>query len=135
MLNKENGSKRPCYFYFNDEDHKDIIWFVPISSKVQKYKLIYEKKKKIRKNVFNFVFGEVLGKEKVFLIQNIFPTTQKFIENKYKSRNQDVNISENLKYKVIQKAKNVIKLSDRGINVPFYDIQEMKKTLLEKYVK
>ena len=45
MQNKENGNKRPCYFCFNDPENKEIIWFVPISSKVDKYKVIYENKK------------------------------------------------------------------------------------------
>ena len=41
MENKENGNKRPCYFCFNDPENEKIIWFVPISSKVDKYKTIY----------------------------------------------------------------------------------------------
>ena len=79
MQNKENGNKRPCYFCFSDLRHKEIIWFVPISSKVDKYKKIYENKRKSRKNVYNFVFGKVLGKEKVFLNINhiLFVTTEK----------------------------------------------------------
>lgn len=80
------------------------------------------------------MFGDVLGKEKVFLIQNIFPTTKQFIENKYKSRNIDVKISEKLKNEVIQKFREVIKLAKKDINIPFYDINKMKDILLEKYV-
>ena len=97
MQNKENGGKRPCYFCFNDLEYPEIIWFVPISSKVEKYKQIYNKKKKTRKNVYNFVFGKVLGKEKVFLIQNMFPTKFEYIENKYIVKKQDVRIAETLK--------------------------------------
>ena len=41
MQNKESGNKRPCYFCFNDPENEKIIWFVPISSKVEKYKVIY----------------------------------------------------------------------------------------------
>lgn len=86
MENKENGNKRPCYFCFNDPENKKIIWFVPISSKIDKYKAIYENKKKKQKKVYNFVFGKVLGKEKTFLIQNIFPTTEDYIESKYQNK-------------------------------------------------
>ena len=135
MQNKESGNKRPCYFCFNDEHDSKIIWFVPISSKVQKYKKIYNSKIKRKKVVDNFVFGEVLGNEKVFLIQNIFPTTEKFIENKYRSKNKDVRISDNLQDEVIRVSKKVIELSKIGINVPFYDINKMKRILIEKYVK
>ena len=113
MQNKENGNKRPCYFCFNDIEDERIVWFVPISSKVEKYKAIYENKKKTRKKVYNFVFGKVLGKEKAFLIQNIFPTTEEYIESKYQSRNQDVEITESLKNEIIETSMNVIQFSSK----------------------
>lgn len=37
MINHENGHSRPTYFTIKD---KDILWFIPISSKVDKYKKI-----------------------------------------------------------------------------------------------
>lgn len=129
MQNKENGIKRPCYFCFRDKHNPKIIWFVPITSKVEKYKKIYESKLKLRKHVYNFVFGKVLGKEKVFLIQNIFPTTEKYILDKYIINGSEVKISTRLKKEVVETAEKVIELSKRGINIPFYDIISMKKTL------
>ena len=113
-------------------ENKEIIWFVPISSKVKKYKSIYEDKKKVRKKVYNFVFGKVLGKEKAFLIQNIFPTIEEYIESKYQNKMQDVEITETLKQEIIETSMNVIKLAQKGINIPFYDIIEMKNILLKK---
>ena len=44
MKNKENGNKRPCYYCFKSEKYDDIIWFVPVSTKVEKYQKIYNKK-------------------------------------------------------------------------------------------
>ena len=38
MGNKDGGTKRPCYFCFRDRKDKEIIWFVPISTKYDKYK-------------------------------------------------------------------------------------------------
>ena len=92
MENKENGNKRPCYFCFKDRKDKNIIWFVPISTKYEKYKKIYDNKKlKVgNRPVYNFVFGNVLGKKAVFLIQNIFPITEKYIAEKYINSNIDV---------------------------------------------
>ena len=132
MANKENDNKRPCYFCFNDPENNKIIWFVPISSKVEKYKSIYESKKKSKKKVYNFVFGKVLGKERTFLIQNIFPTTEKYIENKYQNKMQDVEITETLKQKIIKTSMTVISLAKKGINIPFYNIIEMKEILLKE---
>lgn len=131
MENKENGNKRPCYFCFTDIENPKVIWFVQISSKVDKYRKLYEEKKKFRKKVYNFVFGKVLGKEKVFLIQNMFPTTEEYIDSKYQTKKQDVVVTEILKTEIIDTAMNVIKLAQKGINIPFYDVIEMKNVLLD----
>ena len=132
MENKESGNKRPCYFCFRDRKDKDIVWFVPISTKYDKYKKIYENKKTKVGNrpVYNFVFGNVLGKKAVFLIQNIFPTTEKYIENKYVNSNIDVEIPTTVRDNVIITAIRVVELAERGINIPFYNIVEMKNILL-----
>ena len=130
MENKESGNKRPCYFCFRDKYNEKIIWFVPISTKYEKYQKIYEKKQEKQKRVYNFVFGEVVGKKAVFLIQNIFPTTEEYILEKYITDNKDVEIPLNVKNKVINTSKKVIQLAERGINVPFYNIIEMKKVLI-----
>ena len=44
MRNKENGIKRPCYFCFKSKENDKIIWFIPVSTKIDKYKKIYENK-------------------------------------------------------------------------------------------
>ena len=134
MENKDGGTKRPCYFCFRDRKDKEIIWFVPISTKYDKYKKIYDNKKLKSRNkpVYNFVFGNILGKKAVFLIQNIFPTTEKYIEEKYTNSNKDVEIPTVVKDEIIKIALRVVKLAEAGTNIPFYDIIEMKNTLLDK---
>lgn len=133
MSDKENGTKRPCFFCFRDRKDKEIIWFVPISTKYEKYKKIYDIKKEKNKNkpVYNFVFGNILGKKAVFLIQNIFPITEEYILAKYRNSNQDVDIPVVVKDEIITKSLRVIALAENGINIPFHDIQEMKILLLE----
>ena len=132
MINKENGNKRPCYFCFRDKFNKEIIWFVPISTKYEKYEKIYEHKKQKQHRVYNFVFGEVVGKKAVFLIQNIFPTTEEFVLEKYITENKDVEIALNVRKKVIAYSRQVIMKAEQGINIPFYNIIDMEKVLLKK---
>lgn len=135
MVNKENGNKRPCYFCFRDRKNKEIIWFVPISTKYEKYKKIYDSKKaKVgNKPVYNFVFGNVLGKKAVFLIQNIFPTTEEYIAEKYISSNIDVEIPLVVKNEIITTALRVVRLAEEGTHIPFYDIIEMRDILLNNH--
>ena len=132
MLNKENGKKRPCYFCFRDKYNKEIIWFVPISTKYEKYQKIYEYKKQKQHRVYNFVFGKVVGKKSVFLIQNIFPTTEEYILEKYVTENKDVEIALSVRNKIIAYSRQVIMKAEQGINIPFYNIIEMEKILLNK---
>jgi hypothetical protein len=134
MENKEGGSKRPCYFCFRDRKNKEIIWFVPISTRYDKYRKIYEDKKikSGKRPVYNFVFGNVLGKKSVFLIQNIFPTTEKYIEEKYTNSNKDVEIPTIIKDEIIRISLRVIRLAEGGTNIPFYNIIEMRNALLKK---
>lgn len=132
MENKESGTKRPCYFCFRDKYDEKIIWFVPISTKYDKYQKIFEQKSKKQKRVYNFVFGEVVGKKAVFLIQNIFPTTEEYILEKYITDSKDVEIPLNVKKKVINTSKKVIQLAEHGTLIPFYDIIEMKNILVNK---
>ena len=41
MTNHERGKKRPTYFTIKDND---ILWFIPLSSKVEEYQKIIDKK-------------------------------------------------------------------------------------------
>ncbi len=135
MQNKEEGTKRPCYLCFKDTTDDNIIWFVPISHKVDKYKKLYKEKLKKKKNVYNFVFGEVLGKEKVFLIQNIFPVTKKYITSKYKIRGKDVSVPNDLKNVIINMSINVLSIERKfkGM-ILFNDVYKMKEMLLKEEV-
>lgn len=44
MKNKENGIKRPCYYCFKSKENDKIICFIPVSTKINKYKKIYDNK-------------------------------------------------------------------------------------------
>ena len=41
MTNHERGKKRPTYFTIKENN---ILWFIPLSSKIEKYKEIVNKK-------------------------------------------------------------------------------------------
>lgn len=135
MENKESCQKRPCYFCFRDKKNKEIIWFVPLSTKYQKYKDIYEKKKSKKQNkaVYNFVFGNVLGKKTVFLIQNMFPILDTYIKEKYINSNKDVCVAKSTQAEILKTSFRVLALAERDIHVPFYNIIELKNKLLKMY--
>lgn len=135
MKNKETGNKRPCYFCFKDKINENIIWFVPISKQYEKYTTIYEKKKeKLKREPLNFVFGIVKDENAVFLIQNMFPTIEKYIEEKYQVRNNDVTISMPLQKEIIEKAESVLRLEEKNIHVSFSNLIKFREELLNDMI-
>jgi len=132
MANKESGRMRPCYYCFKDSKNNHLYWFIPVSSRVEKYTAIYEKKKKRYKRVDTIVFGYVHGKKNAFLIQNMFPTTIEYIKEQYIKQNKEVTINDDLKKELNTKANRVLELVKAGNrNLVFPDIVEIEKILLK----
>ena len=135
LQNKSNGNKRPCYFCFKDMHNNDLIWFVPISSKVEKYKNIYIHKLKSSKNhsVDTIVFGKVSGVENVFLIQNMFPCIEKYVSSQFVRKNIPVIITKSLQDEILRKANKIILLVEKGYsNLVFPNILKIKEIMISE---
>lgn len=138
MKNKENGIKRPCYYCFKSKGNDKIIWFVPVSTKVDKYKKIYENKiqKQIKLGktpaIDTIVFGYVANTYSTFLIQNMFPVTEEYIESQYIKNKVAITLSNKLQNEIISKANKVLNLYNHGMkNIIFPDIDNILKQLLK----
>ncbi len=122
MRNHENGKARPTYFCVK-EKKSDILWFIPMSSKVEKYKEIRDKKIKKYGNCDTILIEKFLGQDSVFLLQNMFPTIEKYVDH--------VHIINGVEAKVIDKvAKDlennfykIMGLIKQGKKVIFTDVE------------
>ncbi len=137
MQNKENGIKRPCYYCFKSKENEKIIWFIPVSTKIDKYKKIYNNKiqKQIKlgkkPSIDTIVFGYVADVYSTFLIQNMFPVTEKYIENQYIKNHIAITLSNKLQTEIISKANKVLNLYNHGMkNIIFPNIDKILKQLL-----
>ena len=135
MRNKGKGMKRPCFYCFKDANIDKVYWLIPITSKVQKYQIIYNKKiekqieNKKKPNVDTLVFGKVNNEERVFLIQNMFPIIERFISDTYIRNAIPVKISYELQQELETKANRVFELVRRGNRgLVFPDIINIKNT-------
>lgn len=133
LMNKGEHHKRPCFYAFQD-GKTDLFWLVPLSSKVEKYRRIYESKVANNRKCDTIVFGEFLGKENVFLIQNICPVSDEYVESEYVVTKDKVpaKINALLETEIITKAKRVIALARHGVKVVYPDILKMELELLKK---
>lgn len=136
MKNKENGNKRPCYYCFESKCNAEIMWFIPVSTRIDKYIKVYKNKmmkqiKMKRKiSVDTIVFGYVANTYNAFLIQNMFPVTKEFIEKQYVKNHVKIRISYELQIEIREKVVKVLKLYKHGMrNIVFPDINSILKKL------
>jgi len=68
-------------FSFTTIKDKEMLWFIPISFKVEKYKKIIDKK--IEKYGFcnTIIIRKIAGEDAAILLQNAFPTLEKYIDH------------------------------------------------------
>lgn len=133
MTNKEKQGNqehnRPCFFAFRDTD-SELLWLIPISSKVEKYRGIYDHKKEKYGSCDTIVFCDVLGDERAFLIQNMCPATEAYIKNEYLQPSGDPVEVDGVSYaEIIRKAKRTLSRYRRGIKAIFPDIIEIENRL------
>ncbi len=129
MQNHEKGKKRPTYFTIKE---KDILWFIPISSKVAKYQKIIAKKVKKYGFCNTILIDKIFNKEAVILLQNSFPTLEKYIDHVHTIDGKPARVPQKLEKIILENFKNLMKLHKRGIKVFFTDIDKLKEQMLNE---
>lgn len=137
MRNKERVDgkphDRPCFYAFKDEG-TGLYWMIPFSSQVEKFRGYYNSKVARYGKCDTITFGEVLGFEKAFLIQNMCPITEKYIKNEYIDGRASVpvRIDGRFEAELINKAKRVLALQRKGVKLIFPDVLKIEKELLDR---
>ena len=113
-MNKDGN--RPHYYCFRD-GNTGVYWMIPLSSRIDKYKSMMEKKEKMGKpcDIIHIVKLDN-DKESAFLIQDIFPITEKYIEREYTIAGNHLMLTKKHSVKEIErKARKVIGMLKRGV--------------------
>lgn len=129
MQNHEKGKKRPTYFTIKD---KEILWFIPISSKVDKYQRIINKKIERYGFCNTIIIRKIANVDAAILLQNAFPTLEKYIDHVHTVDGVPLKIPTDLQNEIKSLFKNMIGLRKRGINLFFTDIDSLKKKMLDE---
>jgi len=115
-LKRNKQENRPHYYCFRDT--KDgVYWMIPLSSKVEKYRTIMNKRVANNKPCDTLHIVELDNNRKsVFLIQDIFPITDEYIEREYTVNGTPLMLtSEHTVREIDRKARRVIGLLKRGV--------------------
>lgn len=129
MTNHEVGHSRPTYFTIKD---KDILWFIPLSSKVEKYQKIVKKKVIKYGDCKTILIRKVAGKDSVILLQNAFPILEKYIDHPHIIDGKPLKVIESLKEEILDDFKYMMSMKQEGFNLFFTDIDKLKEIMLEE---
>lgn len=107
---------RPHCFAIPDKEN-GIYWMIPMSSRIEKYRQIIAKRESNGKTCDILHIAKLdNNKESVFLIQDILPVTEKYINREYTIAGNHLRItSEHLAKTIQQKAKKTLVLIRKGI--------------------
>ena len=129
MINHENGHARPTYFTIKD---KDILWFIPLSSKVSKYQSIMEDKIKKYGECKSIMIDVIANKKSVILLQNAFPTLEKYIDHVHMINGKPIKVINTLKNSILENFRSLLAMKKQGKNLFFTDIDTLKQKMLDE---
>ena len=128
MMNHENGRSRPTYFTIKE---RDILWFIPLSSNVSKYKKIIKNKEEKYGLCRSIMVSEIAGKEAAILLQNAFPTLEKYISHAHVVNGKPLKVIDSLRDEILDNFRYLLSLKKKGRNLFFTDIDAIKKKILD----
>lgn len=112
MKNHEGNATRPNYFCVKMKD-SNFLWFIPMSSKVEKYKTIVDNKIKKYKKCDTIVIGNYRGKNHAFLIQNMFPITRTYIDHIDTVQGRALQVPTETRNIILEKVNKIFKLKEK----------------------
>lgn len=134
MKNHEGNATRPNYLCIKKED-SDILWFVPMSSQIDKYEKIKEKIVEKYGKCNTIVIGKYRNRETAFLIQNMFPVIEKYIDHIDTVQGRTQAIAKSIQIEIAENITTIFKLKKRGIKLIFPDVDKIEQILLNELHK
>ena len=112
MKNHEGKYTRPNYFCIKNENEK-FMWFIPMSSKVEKYRDIIKYKIKKYGRCDTIVIGNYRRRKHAFLLQNMFPITEKYIDHVDTIEGKIMQVALPTRQEVSSKVNHLFNLKER----------------------
>jgi len=134
--NKGKNHSRPSLFYMVDKTNANIFWMIPLTTKAEKYKLLYEKIKNKAGKCNGIIIGSYDGSDCAFLPQSMFPVTLQYISHVHKDSNskKPLPVDEDLFKEIKQNAQELRAnfFTVRKGETIFTDIIRLKNLMLDE---
>ncbi len=132
MCNKEDGHSRPTFMGFEDPQVPGLYWMVPMSTRYEKYKAIRDKNIKKYGKCTTIILGTYDGKDAAFLIQNMFPITEQYIDHVHARKGNPVPVKYALAKEIKKNLQQTRQMVYRGKKLVFTDIKKIEERMLEE---
>ena len=129
LQNKESGHYRPTLYCVKDT-HTPLYWMVPISSQYNKFATIRQNILANGKPCKGIILGEFDGQNAAFLIQNMFPVNEYYIDHIHTKKGNPVPVKKELQHVIQKNVKSFLVLNNKGIKVTFTDITRLRELML-----
>lgn len=127
MMDNKRGN-RPHYFAVEIDG---VLWMVPLSTQVEKYRKIISEAEKNGKKCLFYHIGKFAGKECAFLVGDMIPVTKAYVSRPYTISGVPYIVKDrSLNTPLVSKAKRYLILVRQGRIKPFVDILSIEKTLI-----
>lgn len=134
MQNKEGGNYRPTFFCIRDSQ-TSLLWMIPISTRYEKFEGIYNKDVQRYGQCIKIVLGEFDGVPAAFLLQNMFPVTEKYLNHVHTRNGNPVPVKPILRNKIQSNYAKLRQLIARGAKVVFPDVLRLEKLMIDELAK
>ena len=121
-VNHTGIHSRPSYFLVK---YKDLLWFIPLSTKIDKYKKIVENKKQKYGKCNTILIRKIANKENAILIQNAFPTLSNFLSHPHTINGKPYRGPTGIQREIKNNFDELMKLKKSGINLFFTDVDKI----------
>lgn len=129
MANKENGAYRPTYYCLKDEKTQ-LIWVVPLSTQMKKYQALYDQKVNRYGECLTIVIGSYDGREVAFLLQNMFPITEEYIDHIHTRKGNPVPVHRTIQGVMEANMRKIRPMIERGVSIVFTDAKRLQDIML-----
>ena len=132
MQNKEGGTYRPTFFCMEDNTVRGLLWMVPMSSKTAKFQAIHDKQEAKYGKCLTIVIGEYDGKQAAFLLQNMFPITEEYLDHVHTRNGNPVPVKHSIAQEIRSNMQKLRQLILKGKKVVFPDVKRLEALMISE---
>lgn len=125
------GRARPTYFCIRNEN-TNILWFIPMSSKVEKYKKIQKEKIEKYGSCDTILIKKFMGKESAFLLQNMFPTIEKYVDHSHIVNGEEAKVINQIAEEIEKTFNKLMRLFEIGKKVVFTNVKNDMEIMMKE---